>query len=388
MRNSSKNKQLSGFRTLEELGASTDPRAPHATYGNANHLFGDPLDEGFPQVFSTHKAAYGDPYDQGDIDDEDYGDADDSSLAVFESVIGDVEDDDDDFGDADYGDADYGDADYGDTRAGRAFRRVGSGLKTGARKVGKAVTSRTGRRVLAAGAIGTGAYFLGKKVLQARKARRARKNAVARNLQTNRRRMTIQNQLVASRSMGKLPKNAHMPFFQVSGATLNASPISPTEFFVADTLKYNLDMQSTHTPFQVDTIAATYAGVTYTINAPGLVAARYYASVFLVIGINSLSGNPGTIFNVAATLPTFGGSSLVITAGTLTFLMASTVYNCRVQIYPWQLVTNKAVLALGSYSNATPIVVTITGIPANAAVSMIIPGSMHRWSITMRNRLL
>jgi hypothetical protein len=178
-----------------------------------------------------------------------------------------------------------------------------------------------------------------------------------------------------------------MPFYQISGATLNAYPLAPTEVFAADTLKYNFDRQSTDTPFEVEIVQGVFAGVTWTLTAVGVVATRFYTAVIITIGISVLTAAPGTIFSVAGTFPTFNGGSLVIAANPFSFTIRKG-YDCRFIIFPWQLVTNKPLLALGAYNTVTNIVVTVTGLPSNAAVSMIVPGSQHVWTIGMRNRLL
>jgi hypothetical protein len=197
---------------------------------------------------------------------------------------------------------------------------------------------------------------------------------------------TIQNQVEARQMMGKISKTSVMPFFQITGATLNQYPLAPTEHFPANTLKYNLDRQSTDTPFEVEITNGVFAVATWTCTASGVVADRYYTSVVLIVGINAFNANPGTIFNVAGTFPTFQGT-LTVAANPWSFTFLPGYYS-RLIIFPWQLVVNKPLLALGKYNAATPIVVTVTGLTASAAVNLVVPGSLHPWSSAMRNALI
>lgn len=328
------NKQLS---RVGDLRISTNPRASKADLTNASHLMGD--------VFSGDPAGiYGDPDDDyGDVDET--GDVSTAAMTTFESLIGDAEE-------------------TGD------LKKVWKGVK------------RVAPYAAGAAALGFGTAA----IVKAIKRRKAQRAAVQANLTNNSRNATIQNQVMARRLMGKIPRTAAMPFYQVTGATLNSYPLAPTEVFASDTLKYNLDRQSTDTPFEVDIRSGTYAGVTWTVTAPGVASPRYYVAVFLVIGISILTANPGTIFTVTGTLPTINGS-LVISANPFSFTIRNGYY-AKLLIFPWQLVTNKPLLALGSYNNANPIVLNITGLPSNATVSMIVPGSQHVWTIGMRNRLI
>jgi len=302
-------------------------------------------------------------------------------------LTGDV-DDDDEWGDADYGDVDddvaalstyatlMGDADYGDN----ALQRFGQGVKRTWRKIPKGV--KIGAGVAAsAGLTYLGARAIKREIERKRAAKRAQAAAAAAASQN-----TIASSIQARQLLGKIPRNAHMPFYQIIGANLNSFPLSPTEYFVADTLKYNLDRQQTDTPFEVEIVNGVYAGVTWTLTATGTVANRFYTCVFITIGISVLTAAPGTIFNVAGTFPTINGS-LVVATNPWSYTIQSGYY-AKKCIFPWILVTNKPQLALGQYSNANPIVVTITGLPSNAAVNMVVPGSLHQWTIAMRNRLL
>lgn len=333
---------------LDSLVSTKDSRAPMADVSNAPHLMGDPYEGG--DVYEG-----GDPDDSyGDPDDSLYGDVSTAGLDTYNTLIGDVEEQG---------------APFLGIRIPK-FKNWSKGAKIG-----------TG--VAAAGALGFGTV----KLIQALKRRKQRRAAVAANLAQNSKQATIANQVRARRLMGAIPRTSAMPFYQITGATLNSYPLSPTEAFAADTLKYNFDRQSTDTPFEVEIVNGTFAGVTWTLTANGVVATRFYTCVFIVIGISVLTANPGTIFNVVGTMPTFNGGSLVISTNPFSFTLRQGYY-AKFLIFPWQLVTNKPLLALGSYDNANPIVFNITGLPSNAAVSMVVPGSQHPWTIAMRNRLI
>lgn len=317
---------LTPLRSLNQLVTSNDSRAPHANVTNAAYLMGD--------VDEFHKSDYGDPDNF-------------SALSTYEALMG--------------------DADYGDLRS--VWKKIPKGVKYGAAALGTAgLTYLTFDQIRKAK----------NKIVAGRRARQAAQQAAANN--------TIYNQDAARTMLGKIPRNAHMPYYQITGATLNSFPLSPDNFFVADTLKYNLDRQSTDTPFEVEIQSAVFAGSTWTITASGTVAPRYYAVVFITVGISVLSAAPGTIFNVSGILPTINGN-LVIASNPFSYTLQSGYY-AKKALFPWVMVTNKPQLALGQYSNANPIVITINGLPSNAAVSMIVPGSLHQWTTAMRNRLL
>lgn len=299
--------------------------------------------------------------------------------------MGDIEDGDADYGDADYGDADYGDADYGDVDSSplAVFETLIGDAELGAPR--RHMGPKTKRALLGLAGLGAGvsAGVMLNRLIQKRVKQRQTTSGKLNNAKKH---MTIQNQMNARRMMGKLPRNSQLPFFQITGAVLNASPIAAGEHFVADTLKYNLDRQQTDTPFEVEIVSGTFAGVTWTVSSVGIATARYYTAVVITIGINQLAANPGTIFAITGSLPTINGS-LVISTNPFSFTMQNGYYS-KFMIFPWQIVTNKPLLALGSYSNANPITFSIVGLPSNATVSMTIPGSQHTWTIGMRNRLL
>lgn len=292
-------------------------------------------------------------------------------------LMGDIED-----GDADFGDADFGDADFGDpnsTAPLATFDSLIGDIETGG-------LSKNQKRALGIAA-GAGAGIVGGVALNKYlKRRQAEKAAVQQRLRGSASKMTIQRQISARGEMGKIAANAKFPFFQVTGANLNSAPISPTESFVAATLKLNFDRQQTDTPFEVEIVQGTFAGVTWSIASVGIAANRYYTAVFLVIGINALAGNPGLIFTVTGILPTINGT-LTISTQPLSFTILPGFYS-KICIFPWQIVMNKPLLAIGQYSVANPISFAITGLPSTASVSMTIPGSQHTWTIGMRNRMI
>jgi len=328
---------------LNQLVASKNPRAAQADVTNAAYLMGDVYQGG-----DVYEGAYGDPDDDDDIDGP-YGEVSTSALDTYNTLIGDAYDD---------------------------------GSETGAVKRKRSLVRKV---AIGAGAAGLGAFALSQ-IMKGIKKRKARRVAVNQSLEVNATEATIANQVRARRMMGKIDRSTAFPFYQITGATLNSYPLSPTEVFAADTLKYNFDRQSTDTPYEVEIVNGTFAGVTWTVTATGVVAARFYTAVLITIGISVLTANPGTIFNVAGVMPTFNGS-LVIAANPFSFTIRKGYY-AKFMIFPWQLVTNKPLLALGSYNNAAPITFNVTGLPSNASVSMVVPGSQHPWTIGMRNRLI
>lgn len=323
--------QMLPLLAMSALVNSTNSRAEKADISNAPHLMGDIYED---------DDAYGDPDGSyGDL----YGDISTSALNTYNSLIGDAEEEE-----------------------------IGAPILKNWKPGAKVA--------LGAGVAGAG-------VLAALLAKRAkRRKLVAASLAKSGQANTIANQVRARRIMGKVPRTSAMPFYQVIGATLNGYPLSPTEVFAADTLKYNFDRQSTDTPFEVEIVNGTFAGVTWTLTANGVAATRFYTAVLISVGISVITANPGTIFSVTGTFPTFNGT-LVISSNPFSFTIRPGYY-AKIMIFPWQLVTNKPLLALGAYDVTNPIVVTITGLPSNASVSMVVPGSQHPWTIAMRNRLI
>lgn len=323
---------------MNELVDTADPGAPKADLTNANHLMGDIYDDS-----GYGDADYGDP--DGNYGDALYGDVDTSALNTYNTLVGDA------------------------SEQGAPFRP----LKNWTRG------QKTALGIGVGAAATTGIALLVKKKIEQQKRIKA-------SLRSSDQSNTIANQVRARRLMGKIPRTAAMPFYQMIGATLNGYPLSPTEVFAGDTLKYNFDRQSTDTPFEVEIVNGTFAGITWTLTANGVATNRYYTAVFVTIGISVLTANPGTIFSITGTLPTINGS-LVISSNPFSFTIRPGYY-AKFLIFPWQLVTNKPLLALGQYSLAAPITLNIVGLPSNASVSMVVPGSQHPWTIAMRNRLI
>jgi hypothetical protein len=337
-RNNSHRAHLIGgpaLKSLTDLTDSKDPRAPFADVSNAAALLGDIDDD------------YGD----ADYGDSDYGDIQDTAaLNTYQTLMG---------------DADYGDVKTVLRKIGGVWKKIPVGVKIAG----------------AAGALAYGGIKLSQAIRRKQQQNRANRAASLAASQN-----TIANSVAARQLLGKIPKTAQMPYYQIIGANLNSFPLSPTEFFMADTLKYNLDRQSTDTPFEVEIVNGVFAGVTWTLTATGTAANRFYVVIFITIGISVLTAAPGTIFNIAGILPTINGN-LVISTNPFSYTIQNGYY-AKKALFPWILVTNKPQLALGQYSNANPIVITVTGLPSNAAVNMIVPGSLHQWTIAMRNRLI
>lgn len=336
------------MRTMSDLPISDDPRAAKADVTNAGELFGDPFGdvEDGDMDYGDHEDMYGDA-EEGDYEDGDlYGDINDESLGAYSLISGDVED--------------------GDTRAGRFLRKYRAPL------------------AIAGGA--TAAYFGARAIKRAIAKKKARKAAVAASLRKSRTKSTIRNQALVRQYSGKLARNKKMPFFQVSGAKMNAAPIDPMEGFVADMFKYNLDRQASDTPFFQETALATFAGGTWTATATGVATPRFYTGLVLQVGINYLNAAPGTIFQVTASLPTLSGV-LTIAAQPWIFTIQKQ-YDVRFLFFPYQLVANRPFPVLGTYDAVNNITVQVTGLPAASAVSLVVPGSLHPWTVAMRNALI
>lgn len=324
---------------LKGLDYSMDARAPKADITNATELFGDPF---------------------GDVDE-----------------YGDMEED----GDVDYGDIDdYGDVDeYGDINEGTlsAFNVISGDPSSKRRKMIRA--AKIGG--LAVG--GTAAALLARKMIRQRRAKTA---ALRAKLAAQQTRQTIVNQKRAATSAGTIDRKKKVPFFQLTGAKLNSSPIDPTEGYIADMLKHNLDRQASDTPFLQETAIGTFGAGTWTATANGTANNRFFTGLILQLGVNYLNAAPGTVFNVTATIPTINGP-LVIAAQPFIFTIQRG-YDVRFLFYPWQLVSNRPLPVLGAYDNANPITVQVTGLPAAATVNLIVPGSLHRWTVALRNALI
>lgn len=337
-------------RISNAISVSTNPRMPLADISNAPELFGDPFD-------------FGD-VEEGDVENSD-------ALAMYQILSGDPEDGDVDFGDFD----ETGDFDgslYGGPKR-RVRRPLSQGAKIGLASAGSALAG-----------IGTG-YGIAA-IVNAVKKRNAARRQNAQLVNRAGRRQTLRNQRRFLANSGKIAKNQKMPFLGVIGAKLNASPITVNSAFPADMLKQSLDRQNSDTPFQQETALGTFALGTWTASAVGTVNARFYSPIIVMIGINALAGVPATAFTVTMTLPLINGGSLVISSQPFVYTIDKG-FDVKLIVYPWQLVTNMPLLVLGQYDNAHPITVSVTGLPAQAAVTLVVPGSLHPWIIALRNAL-
>lgn len=351
------------LRNLGDLDFSNDPRAAKADITNAPELFGDPYGDIEDGDFEEGDL-YGDADDFGDFEDGDvYGDSfgdtfgdvlNDGTLGTFKQISGDV----------------YGDL-YGDTASRRAK------IKATARKYRNPA-------LITAGAVGSA--LIARRVAKKIAAARARKTTVRKQLAAQRSKQTLRNQAMVRKNAGKIARNKKMPFFQIIGARLNSSPIDPLEGFVADMFKYNLDRQASDTPFYQESAIAVFALGTWTATATGTAANRFYTALILQLGINYLNAAPGTIFTVTGTFPTINGT-LTVSAQPWIFTIEKG-YDVRFMFFPWQLVSNRPLPVLGAYSNANPIIVQVTGLPAASSVNLVVPGSLHPWTVAMRNALI
>lgn len=279
------------------------------------------------------------------------------------------------FGDPD-DDMPYGDADYGDLSPLAIYSAMVGDLETGA---------PMNRKLRNGLMIGGGAAVLGGTAAVIAKAT-AKKKAAKALMRREQSKMTIDHAVEARRMMGKMSKTEKIKFFSVSGALLNSAPISTNEHFIADSLKLNLDLQASQTPFEVEIASGTYSAGKWSVKAVGTATPRFYSAVILVIGINQLSANPGTVFTVTGSMPTIGGA-LTISSNPLSFTIQNGYY-VKLMIFPWQIVTNKPLLSIGQYSADNNISFDITGLPSAATVTLTVPGSQHSWTLAMRSALL
>lgn len=338
-----------GLSKFGDFQISGDAREDKADITNAAELFGDPFD-----------LQFGDADEDGDAED-DFGDADmygdaedmnDSTISMYNMVSGDPDL-------------------YGGPRPSRphvmkALRNLG-------------VAGGAGLTTAVA------ANLLRKKIQQIR----LKKGYVSTRLGRNRMQQTLFNQKLANKFGGRINRRAKTPFFQVTGAKMNSSPIDPKESYIADMLKYNLDRQASDTPFYQESAIAVFGAGVWTATAVGVATPRFYTGIIVQLGINQLNAAPGTVFTITASLPTINGL-LTVSAQPWTFTI-SKHFDVRFIIYPWQLVANKPLPVLGQYDNTVPannIVVAVTGLPAASAVTLIVPGSLHPWTTALRNALI
>lgn len=308
-----------------------------------------------------------------------YGDINNSMLGAFNVMSGDADDGDIDDGDIDDGDID-GDIDSGDSY-GEAYGEAYGDAASTRRKL---------LRALGLSAVAVGGALTTAKLVQMYKKKRA--GMKAKQSRTNgmiakqRGRQTIQNQRLVRENAGKLDRKKKIPFFSVTGAKMNASPIDPLEGFIADMFKYMLDRQAAETPFQQDTAIGIFTLGTWTATASGVATNRLYTALIVQLGINQLNAAPGTVFNVTATVPTINGL-LTISAQPWLFTIEKS-FDVRFMFFPWQLVQNRPLPVLGQYNSGNPIIVNVTGLPPQSTVNLIVPGSLHPWTVGMRNALM
>jgi len=335
-------------KNLDDMNVSQDARLPQADITNAPALFGDP--------------AYGD-----------------------------VEGADDDFGDPLYGDPLYGDTvgdaatDTGDPDMLSLFSSISGDPESGD------VSSwfhANRRKLIKAGAITAGVAASSLLVRSLFKAAKRRANARRVNTALARGAMNqnIKKTAMIQASVGKIARDSLQPFFSLSGAKMNSSPIDPLSRYVVDMIKYMLDRQNSDTPFLQESAVGAFAAGTWTATATGVATNRFYTNLILQIGTNVLNAAPGTVLTVAGTFPTIQGNLVV--AANPWILTYDARFDVRFLFSPWQLVTNKPLPVLGQYANATPIIATVTGIPAASAVTLIVPGSQHPYTVALRNALI
>lgn len=324
MKPRSVNNDPGSIKRIEEIEFSQDPRAPKADITNAPLLFGDP------------------DFDDGDVDygEVDYGEVD--TLSPFELISGEP-----------------------DFEMGAPSGRRNRGLKYAA---GAAV-------------IGTGAFLAHKAI----KASRERK-LMQRKLDSVRVNQSLRSANRMRSEMGALSKDTMYPFFQLTGAKMNSSPIAPSSAFVTDMWKNMLDRQAMDTPFLQETAIGTFLAGVWTVTTVGVPTNRFFTGLMLQFGTNMLNAAPATIINITATIPTIAGP-LVIAAQPFIFTYEKG-FDVRFLVFPWNLVSNKPLPVLGQYSAAVPITFVVTGLPAASSVNLVVPGSLHPWIVAMRNSLM
>lgn len=312
---------------------------PQANLQNASFLFGDPFDTG----------------EQGD------------SMPYFE------------IGDPDFEEGEVIEA--GDLDLTEPFVALsgGSGLiSRGTKKVADfAVAHKNTLIPIGTGVAGLGAGYAAGRYIQKKK-----------NASHEKARLTkvYADQARAAKLMGKIPAKQAIQFINVKGAKLNGSPIVPQSAFVADSLKNILDRQAIDTPFLQETVQGVIAGADFVCTSVGIATPRFYGPLILQIGTNQLAGVPGSVISVTASLPHINGT-LTIAADPIQ-LTYEPGFMIRLVIFPWQLVTTKPLPVVGRYLAGTNIVVTVSGLPTNSSVSLIIPGSEHKYVKLLRDSLM
>jgi hypothetical protein len=325
-------------------------RAPKANLTNAKYLMGDVYD-----------APYGDPSFRGDPsfsgDPAPYGDPNmaNSALANYDVMIGDM-------------------IETGGFSPAHIWQSLPKAVKLLLGGVGAAgATFGTVKGVQA--------------ILKAHQRNRARKQNLANAQYNSRNAGTIHNTLYSRQNLAKIHPSQLTSFYQAQGCSLGAYPISPKKAFPYKSLTWTFDQQSNTSPFVAQIVNSTQPGgpgTDYIIDIAGPANGAYYPCVFIVIGGNILQSSPGINFNVTATLPLVNGT-LSISAEPFTFTLGGEYY-AKICIFPWTLVAAEPVYTSGFYSAANHINIHVSGsIPNPAAVSAVVPGTMHQWTIGMRN---
>lgn len=215
----------------------------------------------------------------------------------------------------------------------------------------------------------------------------AQSNRVKQMMRRNTALNTVKNQLAARKLLGRIGMNQGVAFFSIEGGAINASPLAVGSTFVSEVFRWNLNKQSNETPYESEIKTASLVGADWVATTTAGGTGRYYTGVFVLVGINTLAANPGTVFTLTGTLPTINGGSTVISANPLSFTISKDFY-ARILIFPWTLVTNVPYNVIGYYTAASPITVTVSGLPAQAQVTLLVPGSQHPWTIAMRNSFI
>lgn len=322
---------------MSKVGLSRDPRKPFANVTNASHLMGDPfgdVDEGDP---------FGDPF--GDLEEGDPTDA----------IFGDIDET------GDVGPLEMYDLISGDPRRKAKVIRAAKGLG------------------LAAG--GASLALIIRRLLALRRANKAKRFTT-----------TARVAAFAKHPGRKFARDARYFFFNIGGAKIVQSPIGQSDSFVLAMMKTMLDRQNSDTPFQVDSTSAfaNGAGVATVTMGPNCTAPafRYFPAVFVRIGMNMLSGAPATNITVSGSLPLINGFTTDFST-TPFILNVEKGFDVSMLIVPWYLVQNVAQPALGVYNSTNPFTITVTGLaPTTSVLTVIIPGTVHKWVVAMRNRLL
>jgi hypothetical protein len=327
--------------TLGSLSISDNPRAAKADVTNARELMGDAHDHDFGEIDDDDYDDYGDPIygDPNGYDD------DVDSLALFDALSGDPK-----------------------TRVGRILQKARNPL-------------------LMAGAAGA-TFFGGRAIAKGLKNRKMRRQTAQRVLgRAESRNMSAQRRAIRGAGL-KLNPNSNIPFIEVLGAKLNTAQIAPQSMFAAHMVRFGLDRMASETPFQQINAQGIFAGGNFTCTlGPGLAAPLLYMPIIVMIGINALNGAPANLFNITATLPLINGG--VLTMSTPINLTMDPAFNVKVQIFPWVLVTTQPYPVLGQVAAAAPqnIVVVVSGLPQQAVVATVVPGSNHPYISSLRAAL-